>query len=283
MGELVIALPDAVPFVAGGGRRARSGVMRRVRRRGSRAGRGSRRAARRSRRPRGAGRRAASGPGCPPRARAEHVEHARAAGSWSRWPPAPRPGAEGLLQERHVEPPRPADGPRRLSGVQGRSLHHLGVEGEPDRDDLAVPRQAADRPVEEMASFLVGRRSRPRGQGGEGPAERPGAPSARGRGRRGRRRRSSGPRPGGCPGTALSSFLNRANITNAYSYFSSSFSTFLAFGGGASLFGSGSHQRTAFRECLQVQFEKHLSRAGGGRRWPARFTAAIRNVVEAGT
>ncbi len=38
---------------------------------------------------------------------------------------------------------------------------------------------------------------------------------------------------------ALSSFLNRANITNAYSYFSSSFSTFLAFGGGASLLGLG--------------------------------------------
>ncbi|MGB6946367.1 MAG: type II and III secretion system protein [Bryobacteraceae bacterium] len=38
---------------------------------------------------------------------------------------------------------------------------------------------------------------------------------------------------------ALSSFLNRANITNAYSYFSSSFSTFLAFGGGASMLGLG--------------------------------------------
>lgn len=38
---------------------------------------------------------------------------------------------------------------------------------------------------------------------------------------------------------ALSSFLNRANITNAYNYFSSSFSTFLAFGGGASMLGLG--------------------------------------------
>ncbi len=38
---------------------------------------------------------------------------------------------------------------------------------------------------------------------------------------------------------ALSSFLNRANLTNAYKYFSSGFSTFLAFGGGASLLGLG--------------------------------------------
>ena len=38
---------------------------------------------------------------------------------------------------------------------------------------------------------------------------------------------------------ALSSFLNRANLTNAFNYFSSSFSTFLAFGGGASLLGLG--------------------------------------------
>jgi hypothetical protein len=37
----------------------------------------------------------------------------------------------------------------------------------------------------------------------------------------------------------LSSFLNRANITNAYNYFASSYSTFLAFGGGASLLGLG--------------------------------------------
>jgi general secretion pathway protein D len=38
---------------------------------------------------------------------------------------------------------------------------------------------------------------------------------------------------------AVSSFLNRANLTNAYNYFSSSFSTFVAFGGGASLLGLG--------------------------------------------
>ncbi len=38
---------------------------------------------------------------------------------------------------------------------------------------------------------------------------------------------------------ALSSFLNRSNLTNASSFFSSSFSTFLAFGGGASLLGLG--------------------------------------------
>ena len=38
---------------------------------------------------------------------------------------------------------------------------------------------------------------------------------------------------------ALSSFLNRANLRNAYNYFSSSFSTYLAFGGGASLLGLG--------------------------------------------
>jgi type II secretory pathway component GspD/PulD (secretin) len=38
---------------------------------------------------------------------------------------------------------------------------------------------------------------------------------------------------------ALSSFVNRANLTNAYNYFSSSFSTYLAFGGGASLLGLG--------------------------------------------
>lgn len=38
---------------------------------------------------------------------------------------------------------------------------------------------------------------------------------------------------------ALSSFLTRPNLTNAYNYFASSFSTFLAFGGGASLLGLG--------------------------------------------
>jgi len=38
---------------------------------------------------------------------------------------------------------------------------------------------------------------------------------------------------------AISSFLNRSNLTNAYNYFSSSFSTYLAFGGGASLLGLG--------------------------------------------
>jgi len=38
---------------------------------------------------------------------------------------------------------------------------------------------------------------------------------------------------------ALSSFVNRPNLTNAYNFFSSSFSTFLAFGGGASLLGLG--------------------------------------------
>jgi general secretion pathway protein D len=38
---------------------------------------------------------------------------------------------------------------------------------------------------------------------------------------------------------ALSSFLNRANVTNAYNYFASSFTNYLAFGGGASLLGLG--------------------------------------------
>jgi hypothetical protein len=37
----------------------------------------------------------------------------------------------------------------------------------------------------------------------------------------------------------LSSFVNRANLTNAYSFFSSSFTNYLAFGGGASLLGLG--------------------------------------------
>jgi general secretion pathway protein D len=37
----------------------------------------------------------------------------------------------------------------------------------------------------------------------------------------------------------LSSFLNRSNLTNAVSYLSSSYSTFLAFGGGASMLGLG--------------------------------------------
>jgi len=37
----------------------------------------------------------------------------------------------------------------------------------------------------------------------------------------------------------LSSFVNRANLTNAYNSLSSSFSTYLAFGGGASLLGLG--------------------------------------------
>jgi general secretion pathway protein D len=37
----------------------------------------------------------------------------------------------------------------------------------------------------------------------------------------------------------LSSFLNRPNLTNAVSYLSSSYSTFLAFGGGASMLGLG--------------------------------------------
>ena len=38
---------------------------------------------------------------------------------------------------------------------------------------------------------------------------------------------------------ALSSFVNRPNFTNAFNFFSSSFSTFLAFGGGASMLGLG--------------------------------------------
>ena len=38
---------------------------------------------------------------------------------------------------------------------------------------------------------------------------------------------------------AISSFVNRPNLTNAFNFFSSSFSTFLAFGGGASLLGLG--------------------------------------------
>jgi hypothetical protein len=38
---------------------------------------------------------------------------------------------------------------------------------------------------------------------------------------------------------ALSSFVNQANLTNAYNFFSSSFTTFLGFGGGASLLGLG--------------------------------------------
>jgi len=38
---------------------------------------------------------------------------------------------------------------------------------------------------------------------------------------------------------ALSSFLTQSNLTNAYSFFSSSFTTFLAFGGGASMLGLG--------------------------------------------
>jgi general secretion pathway protein D len=38
---------------------------------------------------------------------------------------------------------------------------------------------------------------------------------------------------------ALSSFVNRPNLTNAFNFFSSNFSTFLAFGGGASLLGLG--------------------------------------------
>ena len=37
----------------------------------------------------------------------------------------------------------------------------------------------------------------------------------------------------------LSSFLNRPNFTNAYNFFASSFQTYLAFGGGASLLGLG--------------------------------------------
>jgi general secretion pathway protein D len=37
----------------------------------------------------------------------------------------------------------------------------------------------------------------------------------------------------------LSSFVNRSNLTNAFSYLSSSYSTFLAFGGGASMLGLG--------------------------------------------
>ena len=37
----------------------------------------------------------------------------------------------------------------------------------------------------------------------------------------------------------LSSFVNQSNLTNAYNFFSSSFTTFLAFGGGASLLGLG--------------------------------------------
>lgn len=38
---------------------------------------------------------------------------------------------------------------------------------------------------------------------------------------------------------AVSSFLNRTNFTNAFNYFASSYSTFLAFGGGASMLGLG--------------------------------------------
>ncbi len=38
---------------------------------------------------------------------------------------------------------------------------------------------------------------------------------------------------------AISSFLNQANVTNAYNFFASNYTTFLAFGGGASLLGLG--------------------------------------------
>jgi len=38
---------------------------------------------------------------------------------------------------------------------------------------------------------------------------------------------------------AISSFVNQANLTNAYNFFASNYSTFLAFGGGASMLGLG--------------------------------------------
>jgi general secretion pathway protein D len=38
---------------------------------------------------------------------------------------------------------------------------------------------------------------------------------------------------------AISSFVNQPNLTNAYNFFASSYSTFLAFGGGASMLGLG--------------------------------------------
>ena len=77
---------------------------------------------------------------------------------------------------------------------------------------------------------------------------------------------------------ALSSFLNRANLTNAY--IPSGFSTFLAFGGGASLLGLGITNAQLFAIGFQFQLAKHLSCAGGGGGWPARDAACGREIPD---
>ena len=80
-----------------------------------------------------------------------------------------RPRAECLLQESDADA---LGAPRLLQGGRdpGLALDHLGEQGQPDRDDLAVPRQAGGDRVQEPR-LLGGRAGRARGQLAEGLPE----------------------------------------------------------------------------------------------------------------
>ena len=80
-------------------------------------------------------------------------------------------GAEGLFQEGDADALGAADlaqGRRR----PGLPLDHLGEQGQPHRDDLAVLGQPGDRLVEEGVLVLGDQLARPLGQTPVGPAER---------------------------------------------------------------------------------------------------------------
>ncbi len=80
-------------------------------------------------------------------------------------------GAEGLVEERHADALRCRRRPASVAVRPGLPLDHLGEQGQPDRDHLALVRQPRDRLLQER--LLVGRElGRLLGQDAVGPAER---------------------------------------------------------------------------------------------------------------
>jgi general secretion pathway protein D len=93
---------------------------------------------------------------------------------------------------------------------------------------------------------------------------------------------------------ALSSFLNRANVTNAYNYFASSYSTFFAFGGGASMLGLGVTSAELFatvsKSSTQSIYEAQVAAVDGlpaqlhvGEKYPIMTSGYFGNTGTTGT
>ena len=108
--------------------------------------------------------------------------------------------AEGLLEEGHAHAFGAADLPQRRRGP-GLPLDHLGEQGQPHRDDLAVLGQPGDRLIQERL-LVPGQVGRPLGQRPVGPAEGRQDLAGMAQVEEIDQRRCSAPGPGRSPGRA---------------------------------------------------------------------------------